>query len=240
MNRTALINSLRGVAGVILGVSAHHFGGKLLDRKEILAGDAKGTQCLDNIKSNVDYLVSWAEKKHIPAELNDTIQNKVDDIVNTSNTLKDAMDSSPNMENAKEGISKLVKLTNEGCKCLNELLEPLLKSYFRNIGAPKNNFISNLNIQNLYDFLDSLTLLEESAFIHILIFIILLCSLINIISIFFGNEIIRYFNLEKRLPKLETIFRLRTKFQRYYLLWNIFIMVIVCILAICLNLLVLI
>ena len=134
--------------------------------------------------------------------------------------------SPPNMENAKEGISKLVKLTND----LKELIEPF-------IGGPKNNFISNFNIQNLYDFLDSLTLLEESAFIHILIFIILLCSLVNIISIFFGNEIIRYFNLEKRLPKLETIFRLRTKFQRYYLLWNIFLMFVVCFYGIFVNLL---
>ena len=100
----------------------------------------------------------------------------------------------------------------------------LMKEILDNLNKSGNNFISNFNIQNLYDFLDSLTLLEESAFIHILIFIILLCSLINIISIFFGNEIIKYLELERKYPRFAKFIQLRAKFQRYYLLWNIFLM----------------
>ena len=71
-------------------------------------------------------------------------------------------------------------------------------------------------------------------------FLSLIFTSINILGALFGNEIIRLFKLEERFPKLSIFFSLRAKFQRYYLLWNIFIMVIVCILAICLNLLVLI
>ena len=92
--------------------------------------------------------------------------------------------------------------------------------------------------QGLYDFLDSLTLLEESAFLHIFIFIYILCCVANIISVFFGNEIIRYFNLEERYPKLSIYFKLRAKFQRYYLAWNILGIIFMSVLAIGLNLLV--
>ena len=110
--------------------------------------------------------------------------------------------------------------------------------FLTQIGKSGNNFISNFNLQVLYDFLDSLTLLEESAFVHIMIFIFILLCLFNILSIFFGNELIKYFKLEEKYPRLELFFRLRMRFQRYYLMWNIFLIVLVCFLAIFLNLLV--
>nr|WVH38309.1 LAGLIDADG endonuclease [Trametes meyenii] len=99
--------------------------------------------------------------------------------------------------------------------------------------------LTNFNLQAYFDFLDTLSLLEESALLHILIFIFLLLCIFNFISVFFGNEIIKYFKLEERFPKLELYFKLRTKFQRYYLMWNIFTMLVVCIIGIGINLLVL-
>ena len=99
-------------------------------------------------------------------------------------------------------------------------------------------FLSYLNIFNIYDYLDSLTLLEESALIHLLIFTILLSCIITIISVFFGNELIKYFNLEEKYPRLGIFLRLRTKFQWYYLIFNILLMVYLCFLGIFINLLV--
>lgn len=118
-------------------------------------------------------------------------------------------------------------------------LKKLIDTWFKGVNNQAFGILPYFNFQMLYDFLDSLTLLEESAFIHILLFIILLCCIFNIISIFCGNEIIRYLNLEVKFPKLSFYFKLRTTLQKYYLLWNIFIMVFVCILAISINLLVL-
>ena len=110
------------------------------------------------------------------------------------------------------------------------MLHNLLENLFNNPPKP--------DLQGLYDYLDTLTLLEESALIHICIFMLILSCLVSIISILFGNEIIKFFKLEERFPRLELFFKLRTKFQRYYLIWNIFIIVFVCLLAIFLNLLV--
>lgn len=83
-----------------------------------------------------------------------------------------------------------------------------------------------------------MTLLQESALLHIIIYIYILATVFNILGIFFGNEVIKYFELENKYPKLHIFFKLRAKFQRYYLIWNISILLVVCFLGIFLDLLV--
>ena len=86
-------------------------------------------------------------------------------------------------------------------------------------------------------YLDSLTLLQESAFLHILMFIYIICSLFTLIGVFFGNELIKYLDLENKNTYLSSYLKLRTKFQRYYLIWTIFMLFLVCIVALFLNIL---
>lgn len=99
-----------------------------------------------------------------------------------------------------------------------------------------NNFLPNLN--NLYDYLNSLTLMQESAIYHIFVFISLILINFNILGILFGNEIINYFNLEKKFPSLYIFFFLRSKFNRYYLIWNVSLLFVICFASIYINLLV--
>ena len=89
----------------------------------------------------------------------------------------------------------------------------------------------------LINYLDSLTLLQEGGLFHIIIFSTILVIIFDILGIFFGNEIIKYFKLEERFPRLGIFFRLRLKFQRYYLTWNILILFLVCFTGIYVNLL---
>ena len=79
--------------------------------------------------------------------------------------------------------------------------------------------------------------MQESAIFHMFVFISLILINFNILGIFFGNELIKYFDLENKLPKLAFFFKLSTKFQRYYLIWNIFASFILCILALILDVL---
>ena len=46
-------------------------------------------------------------------------------------------------------------------------------------------------------------------------------SLISIVFIFFGEFLIKRFDLENKYPKLAKIIALRRKFQRYYLILNV-------------------
>ena len=104
-----------------------------------------------------------------------------------------------------------------------------------------NKFIDDFDIksfiQDIYDYLDTLTQIEELSLLHTLIFVVIILNLYSILGVFFGNELIKYFDLENKFPKLAFYFKLRTKFQRYYLIWNIFASFILCILALTLDVL---
>lgn len=63
-------------------------------------------------------------------------------------------------------------------------------------------FVSNLKLEFLYDYLNSLTLLEESALYHIILLLLIGNLSFNLLSVFLGNEIIEYFKLETKYPKL--------------------------------------
>ena len=121
--------------------------------------------------------------------------------------------------------------------------------YLNNIGTGMGIYSGLFQITTLtqffdltafYAYLDTLSLLELSAVFHILILILIVLLLSNIFSVLFGNEIINYFNLDTKYPKLNGYFKLRLKFQRYYLFVNILAIFIICLILISINLLVLI
>jgi len=53
----------------------------------------------------------------------------------------------------------------------------------------------------------------------------LVSAIISIIFIFYGDYLINRFNLETKYPKLAEIIKLRQKFNKYYLIWSLFIIV---------------
>ena len=93
----------------------------------------------------------------------------------------------------------------------------------------------NFNLDYFTSYLDSLSLLQEAALLHILLFIIIIITLINIFASLFANELLNYFDLEKKFPSISGFLKLRAKFQKYYLSWNIFFLLILIIAAIFLN-----
>ena len=119
-----------------------------------------------------------------------------------------------------------------------------MKEILDNLNKSGNNLISNFNFiwefnfNKLYQYLDTLTLTQEGALFHIVVFLTILTTLSSIVGVFFGNELIKYFNLENRFPILAKYFKLLCKFQRYYLIWNMLILFLICIFAIGINILV--
>jgi len=59
------------------------------------------------------------------------------------------------------------------------------------------------------------------------------------LSAVLGNEIINYFKLEEKFPKLTAFLRLRLKFQKYYLTLNFSLIFLLIFASIQINLLVL-
>ena len=239
MTKNQVINLLKSTFACLIGVGLHHYGGKILDKKENVAEavaqnerDAK----IDVIYNNVDYIKSTMENNvkiseslkdniQVPTEVANQIKSKAEELRNLSQSLQDQIAASNDPSNYGDKISKMVNAAED----LKKLLESINKS--------GNNFLPDFNLEPFYSYLDSLTLFQESAFLNILILLFILCCIFSITSIFFGNEIIRYFDLEARFPRLSIYFKLRNTFQRYYLFWNIFLVVLAVITGILMNLL---
>ena len=94
-------------------------------------------------------------------------------------------------------------------------------------------------LQMYYDFLNSLTLIQEVALMHIFLLITIFFSILSILAVLSGNEPIKDFNLEKKYPKLALFFILRVKFQRYFLVGDIFFIILLCIVGVGINLFIL-
>nr|YP_010044375.1 LAGLIDADG endonuclease [Trametes versicolor]QPF23616.1 LAGLIDADG endonuclease [Trametes versicolor] len=248
ISRAQLVSSLKGATGVLGGVGLHHYGSLYLSRNEIKAEnieqdirDNKINQMSENvvdvkdsvksIESNLSNLISKLEAKSeenisVNQETLQEIQSNVDIISKTGKTINEQIKDLGNKE-LGENISDMI---NAGQK-LQDLIDSIVRG--------GKNFVSDFNFQVYYDYLNSLTQIQEGSLIHILLFLTIFFSILNILAALLGNELIQYFNLEKKYPRLALFFRLRVKFQRYYLLWNIFYIILVCIVSVGFNLLIL-
>ena len=106
------------------------------------------------------------------------------------------------------------------------------------LNSNNNKLIFDFNLDSYYNYIDTLTLAEELALIHILFAILYLLIAFEFVSIFFGNELINYFDLENKYPKLKTFFKLRATYQRYYLIWCLLKLFLLCFILIIFNLII--
>lgn len=257
MNKNKILKSLKNFTIFLSGSTITHYFQKILESSNIKAQETRAQK----IENSLEVLAKTTE--NIQAQ-NIRIENQTQDMLRiaesstiTLNTQKltpqQQEDIGSHLDNIIDVKSKIENLTQDQTSNLSleekkkALLEHLESLHYETKGIQKiikdatesnNNFISNFNMDKFYEYLDSLTLLQESAFLHILLFIALLLIVLNILAALFGNEIIKYLNLEKKYPSLTTFLKLRSTFQKYYLTWNIILMCIVCFAGIGINILV--
>lgn len=206
-----------------IGVLGHLIGGKVLDRhkiqQNIKAEEARDQELL-TIKNELTNLNSKINHQSVLISQN---TEKLDDIINTTYTSEEVgvldkklntIDEELNIgrQSIDEGKNLYIKATNEDN---SEMQDAILRSAKENLdkGLNKIDMVSNkiqeiLNsnqkfmseMDSIYEYLDSLTLLEESALFNILCLCTIFLISTNFLSVFFGNEIINYFKLEEKLP----------------------------------------
>ena len=173
-----------------------------------------------NIEKMLDYL------KQVGLD----IINKVGVLLDRAKGVVESVNIINEDGNMKEGIGKVSESTSILFDFLN---------FFKDIISGKSGGISY--IFNFYNdfikYLDSLTLLQESALLHMLMFTYIICTLFTIIGVFFGNELINYLDLENKNRYLSSFLKIRARLQRYYLIWTIFMLFVVCLVGLFLNLL---
>jgi hypothetical protein len=129
-------------------------------------------------------------------------------------------------ENMQNMISEILKYFNDDNN--NKFLGDSLFEFF-------TNYINNLN-----KFLSTLSFEQYSAVAHLSSAICMLVFLLSIISILFGDSIIKYFKLEDKLPKLANIFRIRSKFNKFSLFISFTVIIFNLLLIIYINTMILI
>ena len=140
-----------------------------------------------------------------------------------------------------EKIALKEELSDKFKKYINEQFSEVLKAadeiqkFLEDWNNGGKNFLPDISFKDLYQYLDTLTLSQESALLQIIIFILLLLIVSNILAALFGNEIIKYFDLEKKYTKLNILFSYRAKFQKYSIMWSFFQLFFLCFFGICVN-----
>jgi len=217
----------------------------ILYKTEIAAKEANDKVALELIKETNSGI---KEIKQISTNIQNTLNNNniyVDETTNEKvlsiveilqekygsfNKIFNNPSSTENLESAKKTIeasNEIVKSTIQTQQELVEILEQILS----NGGGTKSSILPDWDyiLDSLFEYINSLTLTQELALLHILVLIIIIIIVLNILGVFFGNEVIKYFNLETKFPSLATFFKLRSTLKRYYLMWSILEMFIVCI-----------
>lgn len=153
------------------------------------------------------------------------------------------------VDGSVEGVVELTKITSQifteleklgpvNWSAQKESYEAAQKALSEYIEVYQNGAskLFDFDFSIFYGYLDSLTLFQEASLFNICLFVSLIFTIVNILGVLFGNEIIRKLNLEERFPRLSIFFSLRAKFQRYYLIWNVLILFALCISGIVINL----
>jgi hypothetical protein len=108
---------------------------------------------------------------------------------------------------------------NKSNSTLQDILEKIASS---SSGSSSNNFVDSFNslLENYKSFLSTLNVEQLNAIVNFWGLIFLVACLISIAAIFYGDYLIKYFNLEVKYPRLAKFIQLRRKFQLFYLNLN--------------------
>lgn len=241
-------DKLNSVIMFISGGVAYSLVDKVINYNSAKAEDAAQAirdQKLDNIQSDVNLLGNFVKDNlKVIKECREAYGNRNNVVIDKDVALTQLNDIKANGTNI---LSKLKELKvkqdwkiDNAYEDLVELLrgvDDFISIVNGNDTTLTNKFVSG--VSDIFQFVENLSILQHSVLLDILLFILLILTVINILSALFGNEIIKYFNLEKRLPRLSLFFKVRASLQRYYIMWNVFILMFICLFGVCINMLVL-
>jgi hypothetical protein len=158
-------------------------------------------------------------------EIKKELQNKYSENINDS-TINDKI---------QEVVNTNVEIHN-----MYESVNNKFDSFINKINYLLNNsnnksLASGQYLDSLQSFFDGLNYEQNLAMSNILGSMFIIFTLFSIISIFYGDKLITYFDLENKFPKIAKFIQIRRKFQQYYLLMNIALIIIVLLLIIYVN-----
>jgi hypothetical protein len=186
------------------------------------------------------------ENKLNESELKKIISNeKMKGLMDEMNLLKEKISNQnllnesdiKNIDNTNNILNQLTDI-NQTFKNSNNKLNNIMDSIETYIKSKNNNNFSDsfMNlIHDLNNIIQSMSMHQKLAYIHISGSFFILLSLLSIISIFYGDYLIIKLNLENKFPRLAKFIQLRRKFQHFYILLDVIISIIILLIIIYIN-----
>ena len=148
---------------------------------------------------------------------------KLQELKNNTKTLSELVVNNADNKNAAE-IEQTVEVICDDVEIIRTSCDSL-----SNALTQSDKFIDNFtSLYTLFqDFLSILTSNQLEAFIHLSFISVLFILIYNLALIFYGESLIKYFNLVDRYPKLAKFINYRSKFQQYYFGLNLILISII-------------
>ena len=138
----------------------------------------------------------------------------------TTNYLKIKNPSSVEQLEYYSKVTEVVEKYNSKSEELVSNLEVLRDFVKKGFEENSSKFRSIEDIQNFIisyqDWLNTLSVSHRGAILHLCFSVTILFCLVSMISVFIGDQLIIYYNLENKFPRLARFIQLRRKFKKYY------------------------
>src|SRR5260370_23348419 len=188
-----------------------------IEKAKIFGSNDRLLSLHNNIKNNI---LSFKEKSADPtAKLSDLgILEQL--IQQDAGKFSQELDSLIlNIENPSDG-------NTEDSNSKNSIKDSEI-SATENLKDVKESHVFDFNILTSMDWLESLNGIKKLSVCLILGKGVIFSALLSIIFIFYGNILIKKYDLENKYPKLAVFIQLRQKFQKYYFNYYCFLILLV-------------
>src|ERR1700727_2435123 len=138
-----------------------------------------------------------------------------------------------NLESLTNKNNEQLDIISEQNKAMLETIQELAKSKSNS----SSNYISDI-FDSFQKFFDSLNFEQTLAITHISGSILIIISLLSIITILCGDYLVKYFNLEKKYPKIVRFIRFRRNVKNIEIFLTLIIIFIVLFTIIYINILI--
>lgn len=104
-------------------------------------------------------------------------------------------------------------------------------------GPSESNLLGTIQdmIDQVNQMLSGLTLEQHACFVNTMALLSILTAMNAIVAIFYGDKLIKYFDLENRYPKLKKWIEYRRTFQNYFFIYNLIFIYVVIFLTVSVN-----
>jgi hypothetical protein len=118
---------------------------------------------------------------------------------------------------------------------MKDINSELLELFNKIDDCVKNNLIDLDVFNQMQSYINNLNVFQTLALSHLFAIILIFLLLIDLMSIYFSDYLLEKFNIKNKYPRICKILEIRRKFQKFYLIKDLIIIIIILVALLYLN-----